>query len=111
VEVTNSQEVQPHGLALFLNGVRQSTMIWNGRAMGMSRVAATVPQGNFCPGSMHGYLVQLGFGTAGNTMPQEGLSVVGNQLQDGQPISVRFDVCTQDSCVQGSEKQMIVRVR
>ncbi|TXH11335.1 MAG: hypothetical protein E6R04_01785 [Spirochaetes bacterium] len=111
VEVTNSQGAQPHGLALFLNGVRQSTLIWNGRAVGMSRIAATVPQGNFCPGAMHGYLVQLGFGTVGNTMPQEGLSVVGHQLQDGQPIAVRFDVCTADSCVQGAEKQMIVRVR
>lgn len=111
VEVTNSLGPQSHGLALVLNGVRQGTMVWNGRTVGMSRIAATVPQGNFCPGTMHGYLVQLGFGTAGETMPAEGLSVVGHQLQDGQPISVRFDVCTADACVEGSTKHMIVRVR
>lgn len=111
VEVTNSLGAQPHGLALVLDGVRQSTLIWNGRVLGMGRIAATVPQGRFCLGTMHGYLVQVGFGTAGNTMPLQGLSVVGHQLRDGQPISVRFDVCTQDSCVPGEEKQMIVRVR
>ena len=49
VEVTNSLGAQPHGLALVLNGVRQSTMVWGGRAVGMSRIAATVPQGPFCP--------------------------------------------------------------
>ena len=111
VEVTNSLGAQPHGLALVLNGVRQSTMVWGGRAVGMSRIAATVPQGPFCPGTMHGYLVQLGFGTVGETMPAEGLSVVGHQLRDGQTISVRFDVCTAEGCVEGTTKEMVVRVR
>lgn len=111
VEVTNSLGVQPHGLALVLNGVRQSTMVWGGRAVGMSRIAATTPLGNFCTGTMHGYLVQLGFGTVGDTMPGEGLSVVGHQLRDGQSISVRFDVCDANTCIPGISKEMVVRVR
>jgi acyl-CoA thioesterase len=104
--------MQPHGLALVINGIRQSTMVWGGRAVGMSRIAAAGSvQGNFCPGTMHGYLVQLGFGTLASTMPAEGLSVVGRQLRDGEAISIRFDVCTAEGCTQGSTKQMTVRVR
>jgi len=101
----------PNGLVMVMNDQRQATTVWAGRALGIWHTWPT-PDGeviqNFCPNTMNFWRLDLGFGTLGSTVQDPSLSVVGKQLQEGESLRVRFDVCSVDACEAGTER--IIRV-
>lgn len=101
----------PNGLVMVMNDQRQATTVWAGRALGIWHTWPT-PDGeviqHFCPNTMNFWRLDLGFGTLGSTVQDPSLSVVGRQLQEGESLRVRVDVCSVDACEAGAER--IVRV-
>lgn len=101
----------PNGLVMAMNDQRQATTVWAGRALGIWHTWPTPDSEviqNFCPNTMNFWRLDLGFGTLGSTVQDPSLSVVGRQLQEGENLRVRFDVCSAESCEAGTER--IVRV-
>lgn len=100
------------GLSLNINDTRQSTLIDGGRAVGLERIEGhTGPESLFCGQTVRFYDVRVGFGTASERIPgQSGLSVVGRQLQEGETLAIRFDLCSADSCVAGETRTFRVRL-
>jgi hypothetical protein len=99
-------------LSLNINDTRQSTLIDRGRAVGMERITASSGDSReFCGQTVRFYDVRVGFGTASVRIPgQSGLSVVGRQLQEGETLAIRFDLCTADGCVTGETRTFQVHL-
>lgn len=112
VSNTNSSS-WPHGLAMVMNGQRQTTTVWAGRALGIWhtwQVTDSDVVQNFCPNTMNFWRLDLGFGTLGDTVSDPGFSVVGHQLREGQEVQVRFDVCSAQACEAGLERTVRVHI-
>lgn len=103
-----------HRLVMYLNGERQTTTVWNARAMGIwhtFQVPSVDVVQPFCPNTMSFWRLDLGFGTYGEDHSDPGFSVVGHQLVEGQEVDVRFDVCSVDSCETGVTTRVRVHIR
>lgn len=103
-------------LRLVVNDIPQSSISWGGKITGLARVERstdTLPAG-ICQDSVSFlWRTTVGFSTIASQPignEQQGLRFVGHQLIEGERISVRFDVCSETSCIAGETRTFTVHI-
>lgn len=97
-------------VVLHLNDQRQVTTVWNGRLLGVGRpipVSGDEVETS-CSGLGFFWHLPVGFGTIGSR--DQGFSVVGHPLTEGQMVRVQVDVCNGNVCAPGTPRVLRVHL-